>query len=65
MSLKDYIREPKKDWTNKQWLEYCSVQIHNPWISEEDRLYYRDKFHDLIYQQSEGNLNDKTNTEDH
>ena len=65
MSLKDYIREPKKDWTNKQWLEYCSVQIHNPWISEEDRLYYRDKFNDLIYQQSEGNLNDKTNTEDH
>jgi len=65
MSLKDYIREPKKDWTNKQWLEYCSVQIHNPWISEEDRLYYRDKFNDLIYQQSEGNLNDKTNKEDH
>ena len=65
MSLKDYIREPKKDWTNKQWLEYCSVQIHNPWINEEDRLYYRDKFNDLIYQQSEGNLNDKTNTEDH
>ena len=65
MSLKDYIREPKKDWTNKQWLEYCSVQIHNPWISEEDRLYYRDKFNDLIYQQSEGNLNDKTNKKDH
>ena len=65
MSLKDYIREPKKDWSNKQWLEYCSVQIHNPWISEEDRLYYRDKFNDLIYQQSEGNLNDKTNKENH
>ena len=65
MSLKDYIREPKKDWTNKQWLEYCSVHMHNPWISEEDRLYYKDKFNDLIYQQSEGNLNDKTNKEDH
>ena len=65
MSLKDYIREPKKDWTDKQWLQYAYVQVHNPWLNEEDRLYYKDKFTELINQQSEGNLNDKTNKEDH
>ena len=42
MSLKDYIREPKKDWTDKQWLQYAYVQVHNPWINEDDRLYYKD-----------------------
>ena len=47
MSLNDYIKDPKKDWSNKQWIEYCSVQLHNPWISEEDRCYYKEKLHDL------------------
>ena len=42
MSLKDYIREPKKDWNNKQWLQYAYVQVHNPWINEDEREYFRD-----------------------
>ena len=45
--LKDY-QQPKKDWSNKQWLNHCSVNMHNPWISEEERLYYKDKYTDLI-----------------
>jgi len=65
MSLNDYIKDVKRDWSDKQWLEYCSIQRHNPWINDAEREYYNDKFNDLIYQQSEGNLNDKTNTEDH
>ena len=47
MSLKDY-QQPKKDWTNKQWLNHCSVNMHNPWISEEERCYYKEKYNDLI-----------------
>ena len=43
MSLKDYIKEPRKDWTNKDWLQHAWIQQHNPWISEEDRQYWRDK----------------------
>ena len=40
--LKDYISEPKKDWTDKQWLQYAYVQVHNPWINEDEREYFRD-----------------------
>ena len=43
MSLQDYIKEPKKDWTNKDWLHHAWVQSHNPWICEDDRQYWRDK----------------------
>ena len=41
--LKDYISEPRKDWSDKQWLEHAYVQVHSPWISEEDREYWRDQ----------------------
>ena len=47
MSLKDYIKEPRKDWTNKDWLQHAWIQQHNPWISEEDRQYWRDKIMEL------------------
>ena len=47
MSLKDYINEPRKDWTNKDWLQHAWIQQHNPWISEEDRQYLRDKIKEL------------------
>ena len=47
MSLKDYINEPRKDWTNKDWLQHAWIQQHNPWISEEDRQYWRDKIKEL------------------
>ena len=47
MSLQDYIKEPKKDWSNKEWLQHAYVQMNNPWISEEDRQYWRDKARDI------------------
>ena len=47
MSLQDYIKEPRKDWSNKEWLQHAYVQMHNPWISEEDREYWRDKAKEL------------------
>ena len=45
--LKDY-QQPKKDWSNKQWLNHCSVNMHNPWISYTEREYYKEKYYDLI-----------------
>ena len=65
MSLNDYIKDVKRDWSDKQWIEYCSVQLHNPWINETEREYYKDKFTDLINKQVRGNYSDKTNKEDH
>ena len=47
MSLRDYIKEPRKDWTKKEWLQHAWVQRYNPWISEEDREYWRDKIKEL------------------
>ena len=46
MSLKDHLG-PKKDWTKKEWLEYAYVQKHNPWISDEDLNYWKDKIKDV------------------
>ena len=42
MTLNDYIKEPRKDWDNKEWLQYAYVQVHNPWINEEEKEYFRD-----------------------
>ncbi len=47
MSLQDYIKEPKKDWSKKDWLKHAWVQKYNPWISEEDRQYWKDKIEEL------------------
>ena len=47
MSLQDYIKEPKKDWSKKDWLKHAWVQKYNPWISEEDRQYWKDKIKEL------------------
>jgi len=44
--LKDHIG-PKKDWDRKQWLDYAWRMKHNPWISEEDRQYWKDKIEEL------------------
>ena len=46
MTLKDHLG-PKKDWSNKKWLQHAWGQSHNPWISEEDRQYWRDKIKEL------------------
>ena len=47
MSLQDYIKEPRKDWTNDDCLQHAWIQRHNPWISEEDRQYWKDKIQEL------------------
>ena len=47
MTLKDYIQEPRKDWSDKEWLQHAWIQKDNPWISEEDREYWRDKIKEL------------------
>ena len=44
--LKDY-NKPKRNWTDKEWINYCQIMIHNPWINAEEREYYRDKLKDL------------------
>ena len=46
MTLKDHLG-PKKEWTPKQWLDHAYVHKLNPWISEDDRQYWRDKIKEL------------------
>ena len=41
MTLNDYIKEPRRDWDDKKWLEHAHVMVHSPWISEHDRDYWR------------------------
>ena len=45
--LKDYISEPRRDWDDKKRLEHAHVMVKSPWISEDDREYWRDKIKDL------------------
>ena len=49
MSLKDYIGPdtPKKDWNDEKWLEHAHLMVHSPWISEDDREYWKDKIKEL------------------
>ena len=46
-SSKQYKGQPQKDWTKKQWLQHARVQSHNPWNSEDEREYWRDKIKEL------------------
>ena len=45
--LKDHLG-PKKDWTKEQWLEHAWVQRWNPWIEEEERIYWKDKITEMV-----------------
>ena len=47
INVKQYQGQPEKKWSNKQWLEHAYIQSHNPWISEDDRQYWRDKIREL------------------
>ena len=47
MSLQDYIKEPRRDWSNERWLEHAHIMVHSPWISDADREYWRDKIKEL------------------
>ena len=37
----------KKDWNKEKWLQHAHIHVHNPWISDEDRQYWRDKIIEL------------------
>ena len=47
MNLKDHMG-PKKDWTKEKWLNHANIMVHSPWISKEDREYWRDKIKQLL-----------------
>jgi len=47
MILKNYIKRPKKDWTKEDWIKEAHVMVHSPWITEDDREYWRDKIKEL------------------
>ena len=50
--LKDY-QQPKRDWSNKQWVDYCHIMIHSPHINKDEIEYYKDKLHDLTNNKEE------------
>ena len=49
LTLKDYIKRPRKEWTDKDWLQEAHIMVHSPWIDEGEREYWRDKIKNLIY----------------
>ena len=46
MILKDYEGQ-NKDWTKDKLLQHAWIQKHNPWISDDDREYWKDKIKEL------------------
>ena len=42
MTLNDYIKYPRKDWDDKYWLKHAHIMVHSPWITEDDRDYWKD-----------------------
>ena len=48
MTLRQYIDKPRKDWDDKKWLEHAHLMVHSPWISDDDREYWRDKIKELL-----------------
>ena len=46
-TVKQYKNQPRKDWTKARWLQHAWVQVHNPWITDVDRDYWRDKIKEL------------------
>ena len=47
MTLRDYIERPKKEQTKLDWLQEAQIMVHSPWISEDDREYWKDKIKKL------------------
>ncbi len=41
-SVKQYKGQPKKNWSNKEWLQHAWIQYHNPWLNEKDKEYWKD-----------------------
>ena len=47
INVKQHKDQPQKGWSDKQWLEHAWIQSHNPWITDDDRQYWRDKITEL------------------
>ena len=47
MSLNDYIKEPRRDWSNKHWLQHAYIQYWSPWNSKEEKEYWHYKIKQL------------------
>jgi len=47
LSLTKYIKKPKDEWTDQDWLEVSYVMVHSPWISKQERKDWRDKIKEL------------------
>ncbi len=47
MALRDYIQRPRKEWTEKEWIQEAQIMVHSPWISEDDRNYWKDTLKNL------------------
>jgi len=45
--VRQYKGQPRWDWGKDQWLEHAYVQMHNPWLTDQDREYWRDKVKEL------------------
>ena len=47
VNVKQYKRQPRKDWDKDHWLQHAYVQRWNPWIDEDERDYWKDKIKEL------------------
>tara|TARA_B100000131_G_scaffold259495_1_gene255080 strand:- start:392 stop:565 length:174 start_codon:yes stop_codon:yes gene_type:complete len=47
LALRDYIQRPRKEWTEKEWIQEAQIMVHSPWISEDDRNYWKDTLKNL------------------
>ena len=47
VNVKQYKGQPQRDWNKKQWLEHAHIQVNNHWLTDEDRLYWKDKIKEL------------------
>ena len=48
INVRQYSQQPRKDWNKDKWLQHAYVMVHSPWISEEDREYWKDKIKELL-----------------
>tara|TARA_R100000742_G_scaffold249_1_gene27 strand:+ start:453 stop:617 length:165 start_codon:yes stop_codon:yes gene_type:complete len=53
--LKDSPKTPDKDQRKEEeeWLQHACIKVHNPWITDADRQYWRKKLTE--YYQSKTN----------
>ena len=47
MTLKDYIDRPRKEWTDKEWLQEAHIMVHSPSINDDERDYWMYKIKKL------------------